>query len=187
MSHGGSAVHRSGPTRRASGPIRSVSRTVVVFNNGGHKTKTSRSGCRIGQSEASVLSSLRRYLRHCLRKVTILGRRTRSLRWWGGLNCVNCVAYAVSPVSKYKPPLTLTITTNANGVDSARLCCDFPRKKAADTGSRLTHFICLAFRSIIYEANGEELYNVTRGVTASWLSVQYPASAVSACFSAHAR
>ena len=33
------------------------------------------------------------------------------------------------------------------------------RKKAADTGSLLTHFICLSFRSIIYEANGEELYN----------------------------
>ena len=33
------------------------------------------------------------------------------------------------------------------------------RKKAADTGSLLTHFICFSFRSIIYEANGEELYN----------------------------
>ena len=33
------------------------------------------------------------------------------------------------------------------------------RKKAADTGSVLTHFICFSVRSIIYEANGEELYN----------------------------
>ena len=33
------------------------------------------------------------------------------------------------------------------------------RKKAADTGTLLTHFICFSFRSIIYEANGEELYN----------------------------
>ena len=33
------------------------------------------------------------------------------------------------------------------------------RKKAADTGSLLTHFICFSFRSVIYEANGEELYN----------------------------
>ena len=33
------------------------------------------------------------------------------------------------------------------------------RKKAADTGSLLTHFIRFSFRSIIYEANGEELYN----------------------------
>ena len=33
------------------------------------------------------------------------------------------------------------------------------RKKAADTGSLLTHFICFSFRSIIYEPNGEELYN----------------------------
>ena len=33
------------------------------------------------------------------------------------------------------------------------------RKKATDTGSLLTHFICFSFRSIIYEANGEELYN----------------------------
>ena len=30
---------------------------------------------------------------------------------------------------------------------------------AADTGSLLTHFICFSFRSIIYEAKGEELYN----------------------------
>ena len=33
------------------------------------------------------------------------------------------------------------------------------RKKAADTGSLLTHFICFSFRSIIYEAKGGELYN----------------------------
>ena len=33
------------------------------------------------------------------------------------------------------------------------------RKKAADTGSVLTHFICFSFRSIIYEAKGEVLYN----------------------------
>ena len=33
------------------------------------------------------------------------------------------------------------------------------RKKAADTGSLLTHLIFFSFRSIIYEANGEELYN----------------------------
>ena len=32
-------------------------------------------------------------------------------------------------------------------------------RKATDTGSLLTHFICFSFRSIIYEANGEELYN----------------------------
>ena len=38
-------------------------------------------------------------------------------------------------------------------------CCVISRKKAADTGSLLTHFICFSFRSIIYEANGEELYN----------------------------
>ena len=31
----------------------------------------------------------------------------------------------------------------AYGFDSS-VCCDFPRKKAADTGSLLTHFICLA-------------------------------------------
>ena len=33
------------------------------------------------------------------------------------------------------------------------------RKKAADTGSLLSHFICFSLRSIIYEANREELYN----------------------------
>ena len=33
------------------------------------------------------------------------------------------------------------------------------RKKATDTGSLLTHFICFSFRSIIYEAKGGELYN----------------------------
>ena len=32
-------------------------------------------------------------------------------------------------------------------------------RKAADTGSLLTHFICYRYRSIIYEAKGEELYN----------------------------
>ena len=36
---------------------------------------------------------------------------------------------------------------------------EISRKKAADTGSLLTHFICFSFRSIIYEAKGEELYN----------------------------
>ena len=29
-------------------------------------------------------------------------------------------------------------------VEFGKTCCDFPRKKAADTGSLLTHFICLA-------------------------------------------
>ena len=39
-----------------------------------------------------------------------------------------------------------------------------------------------SFRSIIYEANGEELYNFTRGVTVSCLSNPYAASTVSTCF-----
>ena len=58
MSHGGSAAHRSGPTRRASGPIRSVSQTVVVFNNGGHKTKTSRYGRNTEIRSASLSAAL---------------------------------------------------------------------------------------------------------------------------------
>ena len=46
------------------------------------------------------------------------------------------------------------------------------RKKAADTGSLLTHFICLALGSISMKQ--EELYNFTRGATLSWIS-QYAA------------
>ena len=40
----------------------------------------------------------------------------------------------------------------------SRLCCDF-RGRRPPTGSLLTHFICFSFRSIIYKAKGEELYN----------------------------
>ena len=43
--------------------------------------------------------------------------------------------------------------------EMARCALPRGRKKAADTGSLLTHFIFFRFRSIIYEAKGGELYN----------------------------
>ena len=56
---------------------------------------------------------------------------------------------------------TLLYYWNANKDTHILLChmlgsVVISRKKAADTGSLLTHFICFSF---IYEANGEELYN----------------------------
>ena len=39
-----------------------------------------------------------------------------------------------------------------------------------------------SFRSINYEANGEELYNFTRGVTVNRMSNRHSAFTVSACF-----
>ena len=33
-----------------------------------------------------------------------------------------------------------------------------------------------SFRSIVYEANGEELYNFTRGATLNWISIPYAVS-----------
>ena len=39
-----------------------------------------------------------------------------------------------------------------------------------------------SFRSINYEANGEELYNFTRGATLNWISIPYAVCRVSACF-----
>ena len=92
--------------------------------------------------------------------------------------------------SRRVPAVTVT---NLNIADIPRVglqliskCSDFPRKKAADTGSLLTHFICLALRPINYEVNGEALYSFTRGVTASWIS-QYVAGSFCLFFPAHTR
>ena len=59
-------------------------------------------------------------------------------------------------------------------------CCDFEeecRRHRIDFNS----LYLFSFRSIIYEANGEELYNFTRGATLNWISTQYAVCRVSAC------
>ena len=54
------------------------------------------------------------------------------------------------------------------------------RKKAARHRIAFNSHYLFSFRSIIYEANGEELYNFTHGVTVSRISNRYAAFTVSA-------
>ena len=76
----------------------------------------------------------------------------------------------------------VVIVSNAAHWTSELASVVISRKKAADTGSLLTQLYLFSFKSIIYEANGEELYNFTRGVTVSRISNQYAASTVSVRF-----
>ena len=57
-------------------------------------------------------------------------------------------------------------------------CCDF-EEEGRRHRIAFNSLYLFSFRSIIYEANGDELYNFTRGVTVSRMSNRYPASTVS--------
>ena len=50
------------------------------------------------------------------------------------------------------------------------ICCDF-EEEGRRHRIAFNSLYLFSFRSIIYEANGEELYNVTRGATVSCLSI----------------
>ena len=58
-------------------------------------------------------------------------------------------------------------------------CCDF-EEEGRRHRIAFNSLYLFSFRSIIYEANGEELYNFTRGVTLNWISTQYAVCRVSA-------
>ena len=60
-------------------------------------------------------------------------------------------------------------------------CCDF-EEEGRRHRIAFNSLYLVSFRSIIYEANGVELYNFTRGGTVSRISNQYAASTVSAIF-----
>ena len=57
-------------------------------------------------------------------------------------------------------------------------CCDF-EEEGRRHRIAFNSLYLFSFKSIIYEANGEELYNFTRGATVSRISNQCPASTVS--------
>ena len=57
-------------------------------------------------------------------------------------------------------------------------CCDF-EEEGRRHRIAFNSLYLFSFRSIIYEANGEELYNFTRGATLNWISTQYAVCRVS--------
>ena len=59
------------------------------------------------------------------------------------------------------------------------LCCDF-EEEGRRHRIAFNLLYLFSFRSIIYEANGEELYNFMRGATLNWISTQYAVCRVSA-------
>ena len=69
--------------------------------------------------------------------------------------------------------LSLCITSGAPN------CCVISRKKAADTGSLLTHFICLALGLLSMKQMERNCIISRVEWTVSCLSIQYPASTVS--------
>ena len=53
-------------------------------------------------------------------------------------------------------------------------CCDFPRKKAADTGSLLTHFICLALGLLTMKQMEKNCIISRVERLLSWISISIP-------------
>ena len=61
-------------------------------------------------------------------------------------------------------------------------CCDF-EEEGRRHRIAFNSLYLFSFKSIIYEANGEELYNFTRGATLNWISTQYAVCRVSVILS----
>ena len=61
-------------------------------------------------------------------------------------------------------------------------CCGFSEEEGRRHRITFNSLYLFSFRSINYEANGEELYNFTRGATLNCISIPYAVCRVSACF-----
>ena len=97
--------------------------------------------------------------------------------------CVTKMAKRALPSGLLAPDgclsLRIHISLSLCITSGSRSCCDF-EEEGRRHRIAFNSLYLFSFRSIIYEANGEELYNFTRGVTVSRISNRYAAFTVSA-------